>query len=60
MICGFNRDYPENPNFQPCAPRTLKFHVFCGLHKTKKCCKFELEILNSYGVTVIATKIYRL
>ena len=28
-----------------CAPSTLKFHTFCGLHETKRCWKFELDIL---------------
>ena len=25
-----NRSYPKNVNFKTCAPRTLKFHTFCG------------------------------
>ena len=44
------RAYPENTNFKTCAPKTLKFNTVCDLHKTKKCCKFELDILNSFWV----------
>ena len=32
-----NRAYPENANFTTCAPSTLKFHKFGGLHQTKIC-----------------------
>ena len=49
-----NRAYPENANFKTCIPSTLNFYTFCGLHETKKCWKFELDILNSSGV--IATQ----
>ena len=41
-----NRAYSENANFKTCAPSALKFHWFCGLHQTKKCWKFEFDILN--------------
>ena len=52
-----NRAYPENVNFKTFAPSSLKFHTFCDLHETKKCWKFELDILNSFGVIL---KMYRL
>ena len=32
-----NRAYPENANFKTCAPSTLKFYTFFGLHETKNC-----------------------
>ena len=29
--------YPESANFETCTPRILKFHIYGGLHKIKKC-----------------------
>ena len=44
------RAYPKNVNIKTCAPSTLKFHTFSGIHETKKCWKIEFDILNSSGV----------
>ena len=46
-----NRACPENANFKTGASNTFQFHSSCGLHETKKCWKFEFDILNSSGVT---------
>ena len=52
LVCP-NRAYPENANCKSCAPSTLKFHILCGLHQTKKCWKYELDTLTSSGVIAI-------
>ena len=49
----FNRAYPENTNFETFVPGNLKFHTVGDLHTTKKCYKFELDILSSLRVIAI-------
>ena len=53
---GLNRAYPESTNFKTFVPRNLKFYTFGDLHTTKKCWKFQLDILKR--LRVIATRKY--
>ena len=50
MLARPNWRYPENTNFEPCASRILKLHVFGGLYTTKQCWICELDILSVSGV----------
>ena len=56
VLVTCNRCYPENTNFETIISSNLKFHTSGEFNTTKKCRKFQLDILRS--LEVIATRKY--